>query len=377
MRFFGAATFLFVSSGLAQAGSGKLPENFLKLGEEDRVAALAPIFQPSPFESAVLDSPEQQKIIAGTDVPPERLHGYIRVNPPKGTCIKIERLTQESDPAAVRPPIKVCKPEDVPFRLGEMDEFSELTWIVRVNRMDQGTRVSWRLPYRIAFVVPYAAKLPAEPVPIYIRSCEASISAEMGRRVFVNTFSGERWFIRFPSKDYAMDSGADFNLDTGNAPLVKNGFGFRVARRRSKVLEEREARKNPNKKPVKKVEAKPAKKAAKATPTPTPEPSKGPFQPTDYGWKISRFNSFYMNASNFMPDGAVTPGMKGDCRYTFETSGVEYPEGGLIECHGPDRFSYVYLPLNCLRDKNFRAERVEPPKKEEPTPVPVATPKPH
>ena len=376
MKIPGALAIAWFVSGAVEAAPVKLPANFQTLGEEDRVAALAPIFKPSPFEPAVLNSPEQQKIIAGIDVPPERLQGYIRVVPPKGTCIKIERLTQESDPASVRPPVKVCKPEDVPFRLGEMDEFSELTWIVRVNQMDQGTRVSWRLPYRIAFVVPYAVKLPVEPVPVYIRSCEASQSGEMGRRVFVNTFSGERWFIRFPPKDYVADPGADFNLDTGDQPLQKNGFGFRESRRRSKMLEEREARKNPNKTVEKKVDAKP-KKGAKLVPTPTPEPSKGPFQPTDFGWKISRFNAFYMNASNFMPDGAVTPGMKGDCRYTYETSGADYPEGGLIECHGPDRFSYVYLPLNCLGDKSFRAERVEPPKKEEPTPEPSPTPKPH
>ena len=373
-------------SSAAQAAP-VLPRDFLQLGEEDRVAALAPIFTPSPFEDAKLDSPEEQSIIAGTAVAPDRLRGYIRVHPPKGMCVRIERLTQESDPDAARPSLKICKPENVSFKLGDMDEFSELTWMVRINNQDQGTRVSWRLPHRVAFVVPYNVKIPAESNPVYIRSCTASRSEDMSRGVFVKTFGGEEWFIRFPPKDYVADPGPDVLLDTGNQPLDKDGFGYREIFRRSKMREAREARraeKSGVKKPAKKPEEKLGEKSglkqpklgAKLVPTPTPVP-KGPFQPTDFAWKISRFNTFFMNASNFMPGGAVTPGMKGECRYTFETNGAEYPEGGLIECHGADRYAYLYLPLNCLSDKSFRAERVEPPKKPEPTPEPTPTPKPH
>lgn len=382
------------------ARANALPPDFATSGESARVEALSRFFSPSPFEEARLDpSPEQQKIIAGTDVPPDRLGGYIRVSPPKGSCFKIERQTQESDPAAMRPPVTVCKPQDVPFRLGEMDEYSELNWLVRVDNKDQGTRISWRLPHRIAFVVPYNVKIPAEPTPVYIRSCEAKRDDEMGRRVFVNLFNGERWFIRLPAKDQMVDSGPEVYLDTGDQPLVKDGFGYRETHRRSKLREEKEARKAEEKAkaeaekaraegrpvPTQKPEegdghggkkAKAPKKGSKLVPTPTPKP-KGPFQPTDFSWKISRRGAFTINASNFMPDGAVTPGMQGECRYTYETSGPEFPEGGLIECHGADRYAYLYLPLNCMGNKAFQVEKVPPPKKEEPTPEPSPTPKPH
>lgn len=365
--------------------------------ESQRVEALAPFFSPAPWEEARLDpSPEQQAIIAGREVSPDRLGGFIRVNPPRGLCLKIERLTQESDPRSVRPPVTVCKPTEVPFRLGEMDEYSELNWLVRAGRADPGTRVAWRLPYRIAFVVPYDVKIPAEPTPVYIRSCEASRSIDMGRRVFVTLFSGERWFIRFPEKDQMVDPGPEVYLDTGDKPLSKDGFGYRETHRRSKLREEREAKKAEEKakaeaekakaegRPVPKPKEDPGAKKAKApakgvklVPTPTPKP-KGPFQPTDFAWKISRFNAFQMNASNFMPAGAVTPGMLGECRYTYETAGPEYPDGGLIECHGADRYAYLYLPLNCLSDKAFQqVDKIPPPKNEEPTPEPTPTPKPH
>lgn len=370
---------MIVTCLMSTTVAAAIPAGFGAMGEPERVAALAPFFSPSPFEEARLEpSPEQQKIIAGTDVPPERLGGYIHVSPPKGSCFRIERLTQESDPAAMRPPVKVCKAQDVPFRLGEMDEYSELTWLVRAGKDDQGTRVSWRLPHRIAFVVPYNVKIPAEPTPVYIRGCEATRDGEMGRRVFVNLFSGDRWFIRFPPKDYMVDSGPEVYLDTGDQPLSKDGFGYRETHRRSKLREEREARKAGGKAKAKAEaeKAKGPKKGVKLVPTPTPKP-KGPFQPTDFTWKISRFGAFTMNAANFMPDGAVTPGMVGECRYTYETSGPEFPEGGLMECHGADRYAYLYLPLNCMRDQSFRAEKVPPPKKEEPTPEPSPTPKPH
>ncbi len=394
------ALWVMIAPATSRAGAPAIPKGFGSMGESDRVAALAPFFSPSPFEEVKLEPPpEQQKIIAGTDVPPDRLGGYIRVSPPKGSCFRIERLTQESDPAAMRPPVKVCKEQDVPFRLGEMDEYSELSWLVRADKHDQGTRISWRLPHRIAFVVPYNVKIPAEPTPVYIRGCEATRDEEMGRRVFVSLFNGERWFIRFPPKDYMVDSGPEVYLDTGDQPLSKDGFGYRETHRRSKLREEREARKAeakakaeaekakaegrpvPTPKPdegdghgAKKAKA--PKKGSKLVPTPTPKP-KGPFQPTDFTWKISRFGTFTMNAANFMPDGAVTPGMVGECRYTYETSGPEFPEGGLIECHGADRYAYLYLPLNCMGNKAFRAEKVPPPKKEEPTPEPSPTPKPH
>lgn len=381
----------------------KLPANFLQLDEGGRIGALAPYFSPSPFESLKLDSPETQDIIAGQKVSPDRLRGYIRVTPPPGRCLRFTILSPDSDPESSKPRDEICKPRDVMFRLGDMDEFGEITVIVSTGKDDQGTRIAWPLPYRVAFVIPNGIKLPAESTPLYVRGCTATKSEEMGRRVFVDLFSGERWFVRLPLVDTPVDPGPEIYLDTGNAPIVKGGFGYRESKRRSKVREAREAAKleadikagkvKPPKPDAAPEEAKadgkggdgqggakkkPAKKA-KATPTPTPEPSKGPFTAMDFSWKISRFNTFRMAASNFMPDGAVTPGMIGECRYTYETSGGEFPEGGLLECHGADRYAYLYLPLPCLANNPAIAvpkEKLPEKKEEEPAPAAPA-PKPH
>jgi hypothetical protein len=347
----------------ASARVPALPRDFLQLHEGDRVAALAPYLNPTPFESLRIDSQQTQEIIAGQKISPERLRGHIRVTPPPGRCFKVSIMSPDSDPDSARPVEKVCKQQDVMFRLGDMDEFGEIMVLVTTGKDDQGTRIAWSLPYRVAFIIPNGIKLPAESTPLYVRGCTASKSEESGRRVFVDLFSGERWFIRLPPVDTPVDSGPVIYLDTGDVPIVKGGFGYRETKRRSKVREAREAArleadiKSGKVKPPKEDtgiadgqgggKKKPAKKAKLAPPT-KPEPSKGPFTAMDFSWKISRFNTFRMSASNFMPDGAIPPGMTGECRYTYETSGSEYPEGGLIECHGADRYAYLYLPLPCL-----------------------------
>jgi hypothetical protein len=395
---------LFFQPGPVWAGAGSaravtvLPRDFLQMHEGDRVSALSAYFDPKPGEKAVLESPEKQEIIAGQKISPDRLRGYIRVNPPKGRCLKVEIQSPDSDPQSRHDVTKLCKPGDVVFRLGDMDEFGEINAVATTGPDDQGTRLSWATPYRVAFVIPNGIKLPAESTPLYVRGCTATKSADMGRRVFVDLFTGERWFIRFPPTDMPVDPGPQINLDTGDVPIVKGGFGYRAAKRRSKVREAREAAKleadikaGKVKPPVKDNpekadkaddghgggQKKPAKKA-KATPPPTPEPSKGPFTAMDFSWKISRYNTFVMPSGNFMPDGALPPGMIGECRYSYETSSAEFPEGGLIECHGADRFAYVYLPLTCISGQpDFLVPREKLPEKKEEEPTPAPTPKPH
>lgn len=395
----------FFAQTLNAAGAArrpKLPGNFLDLDESARIGALAHYFTPSPFEVLKLDSPETQEIIAGQKVSPDRLHGYIRVTPPPGRCLKVALFSPDSDLESSKPHEEICKAQDLKFRLGDMDEFGEITAIVSTGKYDQGTRMVWPLPYRVAFVIPNGIKLPAESTPLYVRGCTATKSAEMGRRVFVDLFSGERWFVRLPPVDTPVDPGPQIYLDTGDVPIVKGGFGYREIKRRTKVREARAAAKleadiksgkvKPPKATPDPAEAKgdahgddghgggkkkPAKKA-KATPPPTPEPSKGPFTAMDFSWKISRFNTFKMQVSNFMPDGAVPPGMIGECRYTYETSGAEFPEGGLLECHGADRYAYLYLPLPCLANNPAIAvPREKLPEKKEEEPAPTPAPKPH
>lgn len=391
-----------LSRDAGAASRPALPRDFLEMNEGDRVAALSPYFNPPPGEKAVLDSPETQAIIAGEKISPERLRGFLKVNPPKGRCIKVAIQSPDSDPQSRQPHSKICKPGEVAFRLGDMDEFGEITAIATTGPDDQGTRLTWTTPYRVAFVIPNGIKLPAESTPVHIRSCTATKSAEMGRRVFVELFSGERWFIRFPATDMPADHGPDINLDTGDVPIVKGGFGYREIKRRSKVRAAREAARleadikaGKVKPPAKQAagnkdkadkaddghgggEKKKPEKKAKATPTPTPEPSKEPFTAADFSWKISRFNAFRMSSGNFMPDGAVPPGMIGECRYTYETSSAEFPEGGLIECHGADRYAYLYLPLTCISGRpDFLVPREKLPEKKEEEPTAAPTPKPH
>ncbi len=293
---------------------------------EQRIAKLTPFFKPPPGEALAFDEAELRDL--GKKLAPGKLRGQVMVSPPKGTCLTVQRDPNESDDV-------VCNKTALTFSYSQLDKNGRLNWQVSTGEGDFGTRLSWHTPYRVAVVTPFDRSIEDQPSYRYVKKCDAFSDPEKGRRIVLTMVDGAAWVIRFPENDQLLVQ----------PEAIPNLFMTQTQARVSVS----DAAENNKQKEAEHGEAKPAGEGAgEAKPAVAPEAPQAPDEHEDrLAWAVPRRGAFTMSASNFQPFGSVAPGMRGECRYTFDGP-AEDPNTGRIECHEVDGFKQVFIPLTCL-----------------------------
>ncbi len=301
--------------------------------ETTRARIVAPFFAPRPGQPFAL---EERDLKNARKTPALKMRGYIDVTPPKGTCFTIE--LSDEDPDEV-----VCKPTKVFFTVSQLDRTGHLSWRVSTGDGDAGTDLVWPSPYRLAFVTPWDARDDDPQVYRFIEACEPSAAPEGGRKITLRLLGGEDWTIRFPDHDKMLPQPDD-------AP---NLFIYASA---AKVSVTQAAENHAHEKARETHEG-----GESEAPKPPPPKATGsdvePSSPKDPNnmmadrkwWAIPLRGAYEMPASAFQPNGSVTPGMRGRCRYNFD-GGAQDPGVGRLECHEVDGFKSVLIPLTCIKD---------------------------
>jgi len=308
---------------LTATQASALDENsFRNAPETKRREMISAWFDPKPGDPVAVDAIALRDFPRGGNV--LKLRGFIKVTPPRNTCITITRRAELRD-------VRVCKPMTVEFTVEDLHEDGSLWWEATVGRNDFGTRLSWPSPHRVAWAIPAEAKLPAEPELIIIESCTIGPPVGSDRRIHLRPFDrkrwGDLWIVNLPWPDRMMEQPA-------KAPNL-----FVTKEAKTEIVSERKTAEAKDPPKGDSGNADPAKTAVV-------EPER---EPNEYKlpWKVGQRDTYIMNSENFMHAGPLPPGMQGQCRYQFVPS-RESPSGGRIECHGADQFAWIYVPLACI-----------------------------
>ena len=284
---------------------------------KDRLTLLSKHFTPKPGAEIAVDE-YAAKEFGAKDRDRGLLYGIIEVSPPKGTCFTISTSEDRGD-------IEVCKKTPLRWRMQDLDRLTgKLIWKIKTGPGDFGTPVEWRTNYIIAKVIPSSKDFgEADSTPIFIRSCRAIAadpSVGMGRRIELDLFSGKKWLIRFPERDEIIPTppppATPPPIEDKKKPAHGEGKG------------EGEG------------------EGEHAAPTPTPEPTPKP--PAPEAWTLSTRRGFEMDVSGFLTGVSTPPGTKGKCRYQYDGAIGDF-SSGRMECHYSDEFTYVYMPLPCIK----------------------------
>jgi hypothetical protein len=286
------------------------------LAHPERVELLSPFFEPRPAELIKVETPETGTLTLDQIAD---LRGYITVSPPKGACFEIIRGNHEL-------PRKICKKERMSFRLDDLDNSGSLRWQIITGPKDFGTNLHWKSTYRRALTVPYTKQQNSDKDSRFIQNCNVVRVSEQQRVVHVKLFDGEVWSITFPEFDHLLPQpppeenlkvvfvkGTRVIADASKTAAFKSGAEVKTKDEERNIdlaYDEAEDRKN---------------------------------------WAIPRRGAYGIPSNHFTVGHSVTPGGKGECRYSFFGSNSD-PETGRIECHNSEEYSYAFAPMTCLRD---------------------------
>lgn len=121
---------------------------------------------------------------------PENLVGYIKVTPPKGSCLVVQRNVKERD-------LYICKNENIEFRIADFDWGGKLKWIVKDDFNPFGTEIVWPSDYRVGRVVMVNMSWPSESLPLVIKDCQYEKSSA---QITISFFYQGDWKIDLPKK---------------------------------------------------------------------------------------------------------------------------------------------------------------------------------
>lgn len=283
--------------------------------ENERIRSLAPFFAPPPGSEVTLalDSiPAKDR-----KKHPETLAGSIAVRPPKGICLTITKRLDTPD-------VVVCEGRTLAFRAEDLGPDGTLTWQVSTGHGVGTTTISWPSKIRQGKVVDLSMPWPGPGRPIIIASCQAQETFEYGRKIFLRLLSGEKWVIALPKIDTLIEQPPTApNLYLGEALTGKKGI-------------DADDTNLPNKRIIPRPVFPQDEEKAKA----------GEWVPV---WQTHPRNSMIMSADGFMPQGYATRGLRGRCLYKY-AGHPDDPLSGLIECHSPQDYHWVYVPLTCIGD---------------------------
>jgi hypothetical protein len=319
--------------------------------QAERASALSAYFEPRAGTSIEVDPVERRDAPRGFS--PLRLRGYITVTPPKGRCIVLTRLDSEPDD-------RVCKRTTLSFKVEDLDRLGRLTW--RAKLTDEGDAVesvplTWTTPYRVAVVRRFDANETEPPTYEVVSGCTAKIARPLGRQVHLSLLLGGTWVVRLPEKDQLVPQPPP----VPNLVITKSGGKVSVKEAADKQRADgpKSEAKGTDKKPDEGHGAKAGEEHGDKTEgTQAPEDPEAAeiaeaermavSQHKDRAqWGIPARGAYGMSSDHFIPHGTVTPGLNGECRYTFQGP-PEDETTGRIECHRTDGYQHVYIPVTCI-----------------------------
>ncbi|MEZ4742375.1 MAG: hypothetical protein R3B45_08005 [Bdellovibrionota bacterium] len=287
------------------------------LSEPQRKEILKPYFQPQFGEVLDIDLTSLTKKNKKNN--PEHLKGYIKVSPPAGTCFTITRNINIPD-------IRICKTQIVRFQLQDLDLTGRLTWKIDTGESDIGTYVSWPTVISIGKVVDLNMEWPGLAKTVFINKCLAQHTPSEGRLIYLYFVTGERWKIRLPDTDTAIEQ-----LDE-----VPNVFQTHKIVEKQGVNEKKSGQ-------SKRIRAQLVYESDKE------KYQKRQWVPT---WQTHPRDAYSMSADGFFPNGSTTPGLRGKCRYRYDEYRTD-AQSGSLECHDVNSFKWVYVPVPCITDLKF------------------------
>lgn len=294
------------------------------------VSEVAPYFQPPPGDELSVGEREVARSQKHKD--PELFQGYIRVNPPKGSCFFIQRSLGSGRTV---PDTKVCKKTTLAWQLRDLDDRGRITWMLRRDYQDPGVILRWPTPYRKGKAVIIGHKVAGYSYNTIVRSCRYEQSAAQGRRVHLQLFGGEKYVLRFPMQDQALPQPKEFpNLYMQGEGSRKGGINSTGMKSLFRLAEEKEAARRRQEEDVYGVPPRKLKpRAAKPR--------------LDY-WEIHPRGAFSVQGSLFMADSSLPEGGNTECRYAYGGYKGD-PEVGHVECQITSKYQWIYLPLSCLK----------------------------
>lgn len=296
-----------------------------ELPEAERVARLRQLFDPPVGASVQLDSDELRNY-ARTHKSTS-LRGFVRVKPPKGVCLTVQRREDEPDD-------RICKAQDLAFRLTDLRHDGSLVWLIKTGEGDFGTTVTWTSRYRLVLAVPADSNPDDPPKRRFLDGCEARPLDDGERRIILRFVDGSQWALKFPARDTlvanqpeplpyldlqgAKARPASASIDTSTASATGASTGTAAGTETS-------------------VDSLPSAFSRRSDD-----------EEEEAKWHIPRRDTFEMPASNFMPHGSVVPGGNGKCRYRYRGDDVD-PRTPMVECRDADGFAQVIIPVVCLQ----------------------------
>jgi hypothetical protein len=283
--------------------------------EGDRKKALAPYFAPKPGETIVI---QPEETIGGKRPrAPYQIESEITIEPPKGYCFTITKAPDQND-------IRLCKRGTIKFRVGDLLPNGKLEWMVSTGDGEAPTRLTWDTLIRQGRVVDSGMEWPGPSRIVYVYGCNAQDTFEYGRRIYLRLLSGERWVVMLPKVDLPMPQPPEpANLYIGVDMAVKKGVTVEDVKETTYSM------------PARLVYPKDAA-----------QQKEGKWVPT---WQTHPRNAYTMSADGFVPEGSLTPGMRGKCAYKYADFPGD-PAMGLLECHDVQDYKWIYLPLACISD---------------------------
>jgi hypothetical protein len=300
---------------------------------EKRLKTLEPFITPRPFQELTI-ADDVVKKLGKKDRNEGKLSGTIEVNPPQGHCLIFTRNPQEPD-------VKICKKQFIKWQLGELDlQNGSLKWSLRTDDpSDFGMPISWQTPYRIAKYIPSNFDFNEESSrPLFVRECLAlpeSPSEFLPRRIHLKLFTGDTIKINFPAFDKKIPPWEPPPPPPPEDDKKKKGHG------------EHGEHGDHGK------DAKDGHGEAAAEPPPK---KKDP--PPMEAWTLSTRRGFEMPSSLVKTTIGIPGSKKGLCRYQFDAIQGQF-ENGRIECHYGEGFTYLYIPLSCMKNLKSEPEKTE------------------
>lgn len=246
---------------------------------------------------------------------PMNIKGYIWVRPPKGHCFIIQDKNTNIDR-------NVCKPTQLSYKVSDIDPAGKINWNVIQADDDEGTKLSWQTPYRIANFIPLGEFNKMSNIRSPLFSCKAENDG-ITRKITLTFFDEKKWYIPLPDKDElvlgkrkrrklfvrVMSNGLITDSEMKRPEDVK-----REAKRKNKMLAQKL-------KGLKKKE--------------------GP----EYSFLMRPYEAYEMNSSRVMESGGPL-GQNGVCRYKF-TGAWNDEDSGVVECFNTDSYDALYVHLPC------------------------------
>lgn len=283
---------------------------------KEKQELLAPYFDPIPGKEML--KVEDFDRIKGRD-DPINIVGYVWVTPPKGHCLIIQDKSHDFDR-------NVCERTRIQYKLADLNQAGQITWVVIQSEDDEGTPLIWDSPYRIANYIPLGGFKNNRNIKSPIYSCEATYDG-IHRKIVLTHFDDTKWYIPLPDKDKKI-----------------------AGRKKKKDL-------------YVKVMTTDKKGKAKAADVSTQKPSKAEVtrkhklmssklsgdykkkKKKEYTFLVSPWNAFEMNSSRLMAVGGPL-GLNGKCRYKFKGVWLDR-NSGVIECFNTDKYDAIYTHLTC------------------------------